>query len=80
MTKKQREQVVERLRCATDNISRHRAMPFSTAGDALGGASDIISLAKEAWNATRRTDVEATEEWQARHLEAAQLVEEGSWP
>lgn len=79
MTKRERAQVVELLRCAADGVDRI-AMPFTTAAEILGlRYMPAYSLAKDAFNATPFVDV-TTDEWHRRFLEAAARVEEGSYP
>lgn len=89
MTKRERSQLVELLRCAAD-----ARLPFklSDAGYALGHAdgighcSQVYSFAMTAMNvvyddaikARRRIEGPRVERW--LHLEAAARVEEGSWP
>jgi hypothetical protein len=81
LSKRQRAQVVELLRCAADVVSETR-LPIARASDYLGLYSDdvIVDLAHAA-----RMDVsdgwpDSDDVYRQGVLEAAARVEEGTWP
>ena len=88
LTDEEREQVVELLRCAADNC-RRSALPFSSAVSTIVPTSRIE---ERAYRALRSVYNEALADGTHRIpgtdqvsvfttlLEAAQRVEEGSWP
>ncbi len=87
MTRKQRAQVVELLRCAADG-KRH-GIGLTEAGYAIGECdgiepcTPIYSWACDAYMEINRIPSEwYWVNWRRRYglLEAAQRVEEGSWP
>ena len=81
MTKKQREQVVELLRCAADLGFRGVAAPLTDASYRLG-MRDVVDLADKAIEETVPPGL-AGVGWSGfaiECLEAAACVEEGSWP
>lgn len=79
MTKKEREQVVELLRCAAD-MADIAMIPITRASGALGhdDNSDVWWLARNA-----RIAVDGESLWPEQRtslLEAALRVEQGEWP
>lgn len=86
MTQNDRDQVVELLRCAADNMPG-RALPFSSAVSALRAPVKIENAAYKAWrrvyNAAladgthRLPGYPRFVSWFTTLLEAAQRVEEG---
>lgn len=78
MTKRERAQVVELLRCAADCQQSYRAPIAGACCDLYGGlqtnAFDLAHAAKD--------DVPdlGLEDYQTRLLEAALRVEQGEWP
>lgn len=75
LTKQQRAQVVELLRCAADLLlNKHSMFPRLDAIDALGTHREINAASFDAIQATGLPRNEYA------LLEAAQRVEEGSWP
>lgn len=81
MTKRQRAQVVELLRCAADVSSIVRAAYNTGHADGVNPCSRVFLLAREAYG-----DIPGVihAEGYYHHpefcLEAAQLVEDGEWP
>jgi hypothetical protein len=81
MTNEEREQVVELLRCAADSKCRgwkQASQPRKETAAALGSPDRVSSLAFYALE-----DVDggiASADYQRDMLEAAQRVEEGTWP
>lgn len=73
MTKKQREQVVELLRCAADGEKSLREME-----DALDAPRKLTMIALHAWDVAYR-ELES-HEYRRSCLLAAQRVEEGWTP
>jgi hypothetical protein len=78
MTKKQRAQVVELLRCAADIRITGTMIPRARAAYLLGTPERTQRLAEDAWTAVLN-DV-GMSLYQYELLEAAARVEEGSWP
>lgn len=87
MTRREREQVVELLRCAADDNAERGGLNgmFDSASD-LGVGSRLHT---EAWNALMDVQPVAEEpralrpvdeRYRRELLEAAARVEEGSWP
>ena len=74
ITKLERAQVVELLRCAHDMKFRLVAFPFMSAGGRLGVSNRIHNLAAKATTAV------GCDWWSNGCLEAAARVEEGTWP
>lgn len=80
LTQEQREQVVELLRCAADVGQRNEGPVLCAAlnlGLPLGGAT--VDIALRAWSDVLGDAIE-DDGAIAAVLEAAQRVEEGSWP
>ena len=81
MTKRQREQVVELLRCGADAKSLVRAGYALGHCDLVNPCSKVYLLADEAY--TRIHRIPSSWYWvrcRMPLLEAAQRVEDGSWP
>lgn len=77
MTDEKREQVVELLRVAADLGEQNRGL-LLTAANVLGHdlEGSMVDTARRAWNAVWRTGMSDEDAL----LEAAQRVEEGTWP
>lgn len=79
MTKREREQVVELLRCAADLAQRNEGCVLA-ASDRLYATTDskLVDIGLDAWS-----DAYPEDDWFQRDLyallEAAARVEEGSW-
>lgn len=82
MTKKQRAQVVELLRCAADNAGRAVFLPLLTAIDDLATKQPTNNCAFDVYFHAFREQPRTVEHERecAALLEAAARVEEGSWP
>ncbi len=84
MTKRERAQVVELLRCAADNLTPTSRGAWTDALDALEAEMVVELAATMAYGevADRRVLIGGVdiELGRALYLEAAQRVEEGSWP
>jgi hypothetical protein len=78
MTKRQRAQVVEFLRCAAEARITGMMLPRVTATDWLDASEATAEFAEKAWIAVCN-DV-GMSLYQYELLEAAARVEEGSWP
>ena len=84
MTKSQRAQVVELLRCVWDQRDADRIVSCPSTGELLGAPRDVIHIAIAARNyvAMDRCDagLEPLDSYHDECLEAAARVEEKSWP
>lgn len=91
MTKKQRAEVVELLRCAAD-VVHETLMPIWKATCALGfgesctqhkaalAAMQNAAISRGGAATMPADDIEGDNEYRARCLEAAQRVEDKEWP
>jgi hypothetical protein len=78
MTKREREQVVELLRCAADrNDPLDAICGFAITGARMDAKRQTLD---DACCALVQTVGESGDDWQRDCLEAAARVEEGSWP
>ena len=82
MTKTQRAQVVELLRCAADNAAREVFLPLLTAIDETGTRQPVNGMAFAVYRKAFAEQSGAVEHHRecAALLEAAQRVEEGWTP
>lgn len=86
LTKKQREQVVELLRCAADwprDQEQVNGIALTVGSLDLEGQDDVVNAAFRARGSvkTAMDDFELSEaDYRDKLLEAAMRVEEGSWP
>ena len=78
VTRAQREQVVELLRCAADQVSK-RLMPVRWCHTALNRRDRIYDIALEVRRSVGPIEM-SEERYRAQLLEAAARVEEKSWP
>lgn len=87
MTKRQRVQVAELLRCAADNLSPISTGAWTDATEGVGPSCAVELLAHEAFHDVRGarailddgSDVDV-ELGRWTYLEAALRVEQGEWP
>ena len=88
MTKRQRAQVVELLRCAADTRVDGIGLNGMFDGERWASDSkltteiawDAVLSVQEGFNGVRRVIGVIDERYRYELLEAAQRVEEGSWP
>lgn len=83
MTKRQRGQVVELLRCAADSSDPRRYQGINgliLAAMCLRSTDKETELAGKVYNELHAGPSLTWEHYRANLLEAAQRVEEGSWP
>jgi hypothetical protein len=78
MTRRQRAQVVELLRCAADRCDPFdTALGFASTAYAVGTSHEVRYLTCDA---LVETVGDRGNDWQAACLEAALRVEQGEWP
>ena len=84
MTKRERAQVVELLRCAADFRDDGSVWPHDEKLNGIGAARSWLGLGDEYWeravDAREAVYADGEMSYRAACLEAAARVEEGSWP
>ncbi len=80
MTKRERAQVVDLLRCAADGLTRLWYSPGWAAADFIGADLSVVALANKAVDAIDPAVFVERDDFRTIALETAMRVEEGTWP
>ncbi len=80
MTKRERAQVVELLRCGADGLTRLWHSPGWAAANFIGADPSVAALANKAVDAIDPATHVERDDFRTIALEAAARVEEGTWP